>query len=306
MKQQDVEEIIQCLPKGRTLFPYFRDRYATLLLAWLCQEGRTISEIKKSRYSGLLNKQLIKEAISGCGDGTISAQSLDLVWPETSENFLLTLGRWGGDCWRWQQTTRPGYNLVLQVNMHEGYRRWFNQTVPENQRWRFSTIGHPVLEPGTRSFYRTTLGWVRLDIDFKTGEVLIEEIQTDWLRDLQSLLRYTETAIPAPEAEVLIHYCQVMLARLGSMSDEVLLSAALWFAHEELGMADIWYHTFDSGCRLKRIRGCRPPRSLYTRLPKRFCFELTDEQPQFLLQDKKFRKTMRKKPAPQWHRLKLQ
>jgi len=208
MKQQDVEEIIQCLPQGRTLFPYFRDRYATLLLAWLCKDGRTIADIKKSRYSGLLNKPLLKEAIGGCGDGTINAQSLNSVWPEYSEIFLLTLGRWGGDDWQWQQTTRPGYNLVLQVNLHEGYRRWFNQTVPDNQKWRFSSIGHPVLEQGTRNFYRTTLGWVRLDVDFESGEVLIEEIQTDWLRDMQSLLTYTQNAATGPQAEALICYCQ--------------------------------------------------------------------------------------------------
>lgn len=229
-----------------------------------------------------------------------------MVWPEHCEQFLLTLGSWGGENWRWQQITRPGHNLVLQVNLHDGYRRWFADTIPSDDQWRFGSVGHPVMEHGEREFYRTTLDWVRIDLDFDTDEILIEEIQTDWLRELRSLLRWYQLADPAnEETQALIKYCQSLLSRLESLWDEAMLTAALWFTHEELGINTIWYHTFESGCRLKRIKGCRPPRSLYTTLPKRFCFERTMDQTEFLLHDRKIRRTMRQQPAPEWFRLQL-
>jgi hypothetical protein len=63
---------------------------------------------------------------------------------------------------------------------------------------------------------------------------------------------------------------------------EAMLAATIWFLREELGIKTIFYHTFDSGCRLKGIEDTLPPRSLYTVLPKKFCFEETDRLPGFL------------------------
>lgn len=306
MKQQQVDEIIQCLPKGRTLFPYFRDRYAAMLLSWMFDDGCSIAHIKRSHFARLLEKQLLKEAIAHSGDGHMNEQLLSLSWPGQYEQFLLTLGCWGGDSWRWQQTTRPGHNLVLQVNLHDGYRRWFEETVPVDDQWRFSNIGHPVLTQEAHKFYRPTLGWVRIDLDFDTGEALIEEIQTDWLRDMRSLLNWYQRIDPDnKDAARLVLYCQSMLRRLETIWDEALMAAALWFIREELGIHHVWYHTFESGCRLKRIKGVRPPRSLYSGLPKRFCYTRTSEQPEFLLNERKIRRTMRQQPAPQWFKLDL-
>jgi hypothetical protein len=53
-----------------------------------------------------------------------------------------------------------------------------------------------------------------------------------------------------------------------------------------LGLHRIYYHTWESGNRLKYLEDKswgQPPRSLYTALPKRFCFDTTHEAPGFLL-----------------------
>ena len=63
MHQTQIKEIIGCLPKGRTLFSYFKDRYALMLLTHFIGSGKPMREIKQS----------------------------------------------------WNQTSRPGKNLVLQL-----------------------------------------------------------------------------------------------------------------------------------------------------------------------------------------------
>jgi hypothetical protein len=52
---------------------------------------------------------------------------------------------------------------------------------------------------------------------------------------------------------------------------------------EEIGIGKIYYHTFNFGCRIKRIAGSKPPVSLYTKLPDRFCFKKTNQAPGFLM-----------------------
>lgn len=66
--------------------------------------------------------------------------------------------------------------------------------------------------------------------------------------------------------------------------DEAMLASAIWFLKEEIGITRIYYHTFEFGSQWKCITGMQPPRSLYTRLPDRFCFEKTRQVPHFLKQ----------------------
>jgi hypothetical protein len=304
MNKQQLDEIINCLPRGRTVFPYFRDRYAALLLSWLYGDGTSIAEVKSSRHNSLLDREVVRTILAACGDGRLDKQSLALAWQYPHEDFLLTLDRWGGDSLRWQQTTRHGFNLVLQVNLHEGYRRWFDKAVPEDEKWVFNNCCHPVLQKNRRAFYRPTLGWIRMDLDFDTGEVLLEEIQSDWIRDLRTLQGWHKPSEDNASATVLA-YCNAMQRRLGKIWDEALMAAALWFVREELGLHSIWYHTFESGCRLKRIVEDKPPRSLYTRLPRKFCFQQTSQQPMFLQTDRYYRRCSSGKPAPRWFHLQL-
>jgi len=182
MKRDEIREIVACLPKGRTLFPYYRDRYAALLLSWVFQGTVSVAEVKRSRYAGLICKSAVSEAIARRGDGVIDQQMLSMIWDEPHEQFLLTLDSWGGEERCWQQTSRAGHNLVLQINLHDGYRRWFESVVPDDQKWLFDNYGHPVLRQRSNGFYRPTLGWVRIDLDLVTGEALIEEGGSSILR----------------------------------------------------------------------------------------------------------------------------
>ena len=208
MKQQEIREIVACLPGGRTLFPYYRDRYAALLLSWVFEEAVTVAQVKRSRYAGLLSKTAISEAIARRGDGIIDSQLLSMIWDEPHEQFLLTLGSWGGEERAWQQTSRAGHNLVLQINLHEGYRRWFESVVPDDQKWLFNNYGHPVLRQRDNGFYRPTLGWVRIDLDLGTGEALLEEVQSDWLRDVRTLLRWHS---PERDGDVAVRiFCELI------------------------------------------------------------------------------------------------
>lgn len=299
MNQDDIQEIIDCLPSGRTLFPYFRDRYAALLLAWIFTEEVSVAEVKRSRYASLITKNAVRDTLARCGKGTINSDLLSMIWSEPHEQFLLTLDSWGGYARCWQQTSRAGHNIVLQVNLHDGYQRLFNHFVPEDQQWLFNNSGHPVLQQRQNGFHRPTLGWVRMDMDLNSGEALLEEVQTDWLRDLNTLQGWNK------DNEGVQFYCNTMLKRLGKIWSEVLMSAALWFLRDELGIRQVWLHTWESGCELKRIQGVRPPKSLYTKLPRQFCFEHTQQPPEFLLRDKSYRRTVRGKPAPHWFHLQL-
>ena len=138
MKKEEVSEIQACLPRGRTLFPYYRDRYAALLLSWVFDDAVSVAEVKRSRYARLIGKTAISDAIARRGDGVIDKQLLSMIWDEPHDQFLLTLDSWGGEERSWQQTSRAGHNLVLQVNMHDGYRRWFERVVPDDEKWLFS------------------------------------------------------------------------------------------------------------------------------------------------------------------------
>ena len=44
----------------------------------------------------------------------------------------------------------------------------------------------------------------------------------------------------------------------------------------------VYYHTFKTGIRFKNIAWTAPPRSLYTDLPRKFCFRETTQAPMFL------------------------
>ena len=75
------------------------------------------------------------------------------------------------------------------------------------------------------------------------------------------------------------NYVKKSLAPYFKMWDEAALTAAINFVMDELGIRRIYYHTFVTGNALKKIRHSYPPRSLYTDLPRKLCFKLTDEPP---------------------------
>ena len=96
MKKEQAQEIINCLPSGRTPFHYHKDRYAVWLLANQSGQGCNIRDIKNSNYARLLNKPLIQEMLAQLGHAELHQEDFAYLWLEPSVTFMLTLDIWGG------------------------------------------------------------------------------------------------------------------------------------------------------------------------------------------------------------------
>ena len=227
-------------------------------------------------------------------DGRILPEKLESNWPSDYLSYTLTLGIWGSrskDFWNqsWHQISRSGYNLVLQVNFPQSHNRKYQQFVKPADWHPFRYEHHPINKRG-----KHTLGWARIDVDLENDQALIEEVQNDWLRDAarmkKHLARYAKNlrlhtgrfyyGMDGTYLQ-LKRYLEHVLKPYITNWEETVLYAAIWFIRTELGIRKIFYHTYESGTRIKKICG-KPPRSIYTSLPRKFCFKLTDECPEFL------------------------
>ena len=284
MHLANVKEIIECLPKSKTRFYYFKDRYALILLRLAVDEQTTKKELLRSRFAKLLSKNVVKESLSLGRGAEITSQTFDAYWPSRYECYFLTLGLWGSNSRYWDQTSRRGYNLVLQLNFTSKHDEPYRKLIDPDEEYPFEYEGHPIASGSQR-----TLAWSRLDVDLCKGEALIEEIQTDWIRDALAARRRALNAKDTicfygttMHRDRVIRYVDSVLRQHEETWDEAMLSATIHFLSEVLGIKTIYYHTYESGARLKHIQFRLPPRSIYSRLPKRFCFSETDRRPRFL------------------------
>lgn len=306
MNMQEIDSLRTLLPAGRTLFPYFKDKYSLQLLAYALPRPTAVAALREHAAAQLLQKPLVRSVLAGCG-GTLSREQLQLVpAAQQAEHYTLSLGVWGDARQRAPQTSRRGANLVLQLNFNRGHSREFERLVrPVDGLDPFNYRGHPVLgnAGGER---RYTLAWARLDVDFDHGEALIEELQSDWLRragrardnalsmDAERFARLHRGGFGGHPADIVRYHDQV-LAPHRAMWDEALLAATLFFLREELGIAGIWMHSPQSGVLLKDIRyGAAPPVSLYRGLPQRFCFRARAGLPGFLAAERGVRQRLRR------------
>ncbi|MEM9257678.1 MAG: hypothetical protein AAGA91_19740 [Pseudomonadota bacterium] len=304
------KEIIACLPQERTLYHYHKGRYAVdLLRRYLAdRDGLPIARLKASPYGRLLEKPLIKSIISQWGQGVAKYRDLDSLWDGQYETYVLTLGTWGGKKYsRWDQLSRPGGNLVLQMNFSNRHNLALQRCGFEDPNY-FNNWGHPV------SPRRCTLAWARIDLDFETDEALVEEVQSDWVRDIDELREDVQYAIENGDSKLdywgenayvdrALEYLEGELGRHLGIWSEAMLNATLQFLTEELGLKSIYYHSFETGTQLKNINYSKPPRSLYSDLPKQFCFQKTEEAPEFLARDKHARRVLKKVRNLTWFRL---
>ncbi|MEM7220757.1 MAG: hypothetical protein AAF515_20510 [Pseudomonadota bacterium] len=122
MLKQEVEEIIACLPAERTIFHYYRDRYAFALLARACARYPSVRALRASPFRALLEKPIVRAHLATTGAASPFDFGVDSYWPSDGhENYTLTLSGWGSNHqWRDNQTSRRGYNLVLQLNLDTG------------------------------------------------------------------------------------------------------------------------------------------------------------------------------------------
>jgi len=310
MDLSEIQEIIACLPAGRTFFHYFKGRYALLLLAqYTGEQGIKIADLRQSPYRSLLAKPVVKQALANCGSGRVRAQDLLHFWPQNGQTLLLKLGRWGGDSdRRWQQTCRPGYNLVLQLVFANDHDDQYRRLLQPAYDGYFSGSAHPIAQRRRNAFYRETLAWARIDLDWSTGEALIEEIQSDWVSYANILRRQLKSGrslehcygLRCKDPRRLQHYLDHVLSNYAAVWDEAMLSAAMDFIRCELGLEQVFYHDFRTGAVLKGIEDYLPPRSLYSTLPRRFCLQTVDQAPRFLQRDKTARRVLKRVKNPQF------
>lgn len=298
MNPELAREVIACLPSGRTLFHYSKDDYALFLLRHLGGDDRRVQSIRRGPAGKLLEKPAVKPFLAACPDGVLRPELLpERQSGQESRAYRLSLDIWGdaGRNWRWRQTSRKGVSLVLQLNLNRTLTDTLRACYESDDTDPFANYCHPA-----RSGDFPTLAWARLDFDLDSGEALIEELQTDLLRDLQYFSERADLAKQRSEKKFCEHGTDFSTRRVQAAWEalamerkhwhEAMLSAALWFLVSEMGLREIYYHTEDTGSYLKRIKGARPPRSLYTALPKKFCFEETDEAPKMLTGEKCWRK----------------
>ncbi len=315
MELQLVNEIIDCMPKERTVFRYFKDRYALMLLGYMTDKDlNRISDIKKSIFSGLLEKPFVKENLDKFRGGKVSKDFIDYIWPSEIHDFVLTVSKWDYKDTSWGQTSRKGFNLVLQLNFSNKHDAFYKKLVKPGYEQLLNPSCHPVYEQKSNEYFRETLAWSRIDIDFDTNEALIEEIQSDWVREGTDLLRDAERAKKKKSNHVrwwsvdgsiddVIHYCKYVMSPYKAIWSEAMLAATIDFIRNEIGITNIHYHSSKTGANVKRISYTKPPVSLYEKLPKRFCFKKTSEAPEFLQSDKGFCRLYKKIPDPQWFNL---
>lgn len=298
MSQQQADEVIQILSKKKRLFYYFKDYYAFLLLDYVIGDGISIGDLSKTRFSRLLSKPVIKKTISKSGNGIFTKDQLFSNIPTAQECYLLTLGEWGEENNRWSslfsQTSRPGKNLVLQLNFSNEHNKQYHRLIKPKGNHPFEYGRHPIAQKGYH-----TLAWSRIDISNDYEYALIEEIQNDWIRLATSDKTTIEVVVQDDEGnEQVIQqslrgntagrnslqiYIDKVLKPHMRIWDEAMLASTIWLLKEEIGVSKIYYHTYESGNELKGIQsGQQPPRSIYSKLPEKFCFTETDDIPPFL------------------------
>lgn len=300
------KEIIACTQGERWLFPYFKDRYAFMLLAWHAEGRITLSE---SALRSLRSKPRCKAWFSEQGTKAVPASGLRIAWFEDAKHFVLSLGEWDAryDA-NWHQTSRHGVNLVLRLGFsHEHDVHWQGLGKRPSARL-FKCWAHPIMRRSDPWPYRDTLAWVRIDLDLDRDEALIEEIQTDWLRRARrqrelvaAYGRGQRLRNNGIDPQAFVRYVDEVLEPYMRLWDEACLTAAVQFLLEDVGIGRIYYHSFDTGCVVKGLKYSKPPRSLYTSLPRRFGFDAVSEGPSFLNRERRYRKRIKHVPNPRWY-----
>lgn len=280
---------------------YYADRQSPWLLAHTMPDAARVADLRAAPIGKLLGRPALRPLVARSGgllrkgdvralaysdafalmDGISPAAeaALDTIWGQDWMDIEVTYTSWGSDShdWQWLQTTRPGSGLVVQVSFPSEHARLLGR-MPSDTRGTYECAHHPIRRQG-----RPTLAWARVDLDFNSGAALIEEVQCDWLRlakrhvDGMRRARTKSRRLAAHDA-----YYRALVDRYAKAWPHLTMLATLVTLRDLLGLRSIWMHQPDSGAVLKGIYGETPPRSLYTQLPKAFCFEPTPSVPAFL------------------------
>lgn len=274
MKPESISLIRQCLPETVDL-PYYADRESAWILAQLMLADTPVAVLKRDPQTApLVKRPLIRAHVAGCGGVLRQRDVMALAHADQSVNwsrisaparvaldelccthwqgFRLNFGAFGvGRERMWSQMSRNGGNLVVQLGFPCDHAALMGRYLGRNPRKELEFNKHPVRETGA-----PTLAWARLDVDLETGQALIEEVQSDWLRFAQARLLRLEQHAPRSRAY------KSMKAYEGSVRQQyqkiwprAILLAALWVLRDHLGRCDVFMHRPETGTELKLIWG---------------------------------------------------
>lgn len=296
MDRSSLDFVLEALSGPRRLFYYAKDEYARYLLErQVSEQPLKLNHIQQSTWGRLLERPLLKSHRSQWGDGLLTQERLQHLRAAQPLRFRLTFSQWGNAKHRWSnydQISRPGYNLVLQLNFAGDHNTQYQELLaPQQYSHPFHYGGHPSSAHG----HDFTLAWARIDLSEDLSEALIEEVQSDWWRSARKEViehhhrkrdangQWREWTTKRSRNRLSIEQCEryvnEVLEAYGAVWAEAILTATLQLLWEEIGVTKVYYHTYETGCILKN---CKPPRSLYTKLPRQFCFAQTTEGPGFL------------------------
>lgn len=299
MTPQEIKELERRLP-GQMALPYFEDRESAWLLAQLMPEAVPVAEARGAAWGKLLDRPCLRPLVARCGGalarrdvralayadqavsrgryGPAAEAAIEAVFARPWQDFRLNFSTWGMERRSWDQTTRQNGNLVIQLGFPSDHAALMGRYLKSGARKRFEWQGHPIRTEGC-----PTLAWARVDLDLERGEALIEEVQTDWLRFAGEEVEALRDSQPrSRDLAQMERYEAGLVAQYGRIWSRVMLLATLVVLREWLHVGRVWMHRPDTGVVLKRIAGAAPPRSLYSALPKAFCFAPTRVRPQML------------------------
>lgn len=287
MNPSEFEDVQRRLPRAPMPFPYQKDDFALWLLGQAAGSGRLLRDLRRSPYAKLLQRPRVKTVLGRCGSGRVTALDLRRAAVADAPVFTLTWGRWGHTSQKqwsrgYHQMARRGLNLVVQLNLPSDHVRDYTHMVKPCEAHPFLSTSHPVAEDG-----HLTLAWARIDLDLERREALVEEVQSDWVREARDWLTYGYYLPDAAgDPQKIETYVRYVLAPLAALWDEAMLTAALMVLRDHLRIAKVFYYDYETGHLVKksqrRRRRATGPRSLYSDLPKTFCFEKTLGGPVFL------------------------
>lgn len=316
MNLNELDFLMEIYGQEQYPFYYYRNKYALQLLAnCIGETGMTVPEIKQSPWAFLLDKPLVKNIMASLKGNRICKTDLQDNPAADVFYFDLTFSKWGVfDRHRnedWFQTTRPGQSLVVQLNFGAEHDRDYYKLVKPDKTHPFRWLCHPVAENN-----KLTMAWARIDIDWETGEALIEEIQNDWLRNVKDIKKTLARMVERKHKNIDRHYLfqstgssmesfqqysDKVIAPYQKIWQEAMLSASIHFIRKELGLKTIYYHTHEGG---KLLKNCTPPRSVYYNLPRKFGFKPTTIGPRFIRNCHYLKKKL-KTNSIKWFRLRL-
>ncbi|MEM1412043.1 MAG: hypothetical protein AAGH19_06755 [Pseudomonadota bacterium] len=308
MNTRELREVLPALERRVDLYPYRKDNYCLQLLRYGHGPSAAIAELRNGAFGRLMDKPAMRRLAGRCGNGRmdLAQQAMD---DGTEYVFRLSYGLYRGEG-PWCQVSRPGYQLVVQLNFPQAHDVAYREKVKPRHHGPFAFDGHPVNRSGLN-----TLAWARIDLDPFCGEALVEEVQTDWLREAGDLRKTARTCKGrkglrweqarqwldfGTDLDAVIDYITSDLAPFHGLWQEALLSACLWLLIERLGYRRVYMHSWETGKVLKR---CSPPRSLYSQLPRKFAMRPVAYGPGLVLAQRQARRALRTLAKPFWYAL---